>query len=251
MPQIVECRGDRRSVQATQFPGNGRRERPCDTRGVESAVMEAAGACCCDPAADLKPQDVGDKEGSTVGMLLLGNGESRCQHRRRRMVDRADVCLVEVQAVHDDTPRGHVPRDTRRSERGDGAPYLQHDDQEQKSGRHEALDLTALRAPRESRTDVEALDVTAERLRHLQDAFTAAGRPGPYDHGPLRASRRCREAAPGVPGRSAGAPSAGARTAPRPGGRPVSAPDAAARTDDARSPLHRVGPTESIEPPPT
>lgn len=50
----------------------------------------------------------------------------------------------------------------------------EHDDQEQKSGRREALDLAALRALRDSRTDVEALDLTAERLRHLQDAFTAA-----------------------------------------------------------------------------
>ncbi|MFC9035301.1 hypothetical protein, partial [Streptomyces arboris] len=50
----------------------------------------------------------------------------------------------------------------------------EHDDQEQKPGRREALDLTALRTLRESRTDVEALDLTAERLRHLQDAFTAA-----------------------------------------------------------------------------
>ncbi|MER5312263.1 MobF family relaxase [Streptomyces sp. NPDC002773] len=49
-----------------------------------------------------------------------------------------------------------------------------HDDQEQKPGRREALDLTALRALRESRTDVEALDLTAERLRHLQDAFAEA-----------------------------------------------------------------------------
>ncbi|MET9810786.1 hypothetical protein [Streptomyces halstedii] len=46
--------------------------------------------------------------------------------------------------------------------------------QEQKPGRREALDMTALRALRESRTDVEALDVTAERLRHLQDAFSEA-----------------------------------------------------------------------------
>ncbi|WP_199239321.1 hypothetical protein [Streptomyces sp. ICBB 8177] len=36
------------------------------------------------------------------------------------------------------------------------------------------VDLTVLRALRESRTDVEALDLTAERLRHLEDAFTAA-----------------------------------------------------------------------------
>ncbi|MGA5431231.1 MobF family relaxase [Streptomyces koyangensis] len=50
----------------------------------------------------------------------------------------------------------------------------EHDDQEQKPGRREAMDMTALRALRESRTDVEALDVTAERLRHLQDAFSEA-----------------------------------------------------------------------------
>ncbi|MFE9016691.1 hypothetical protein [Streptomyces cyaneofuscatus] len=56
------------------------------------------------------------------------------------------------------------------------APELadpEHDDQEE-PGRRGALDLTALRALRESRTDVEALDLTAERLRNLQDAFTAA-----------------------------------------------------------------------------
>ncbi|WP_159107066.1 MobF family relaxase [Streptomyces coelicoflavus] len=50
----------------------------------------------------------------------------------------------------------------------------EHDDQEQEPGRREAMDLKALRALRESRTDVEALDLTAERLRHLQDAFTEA-----------------------------------------------------------------------------
>ncbi|WP_345666362.1 hypothetical protein [Streptomyces venetus] len=48
------------------------------------------------------------------------------------------------------------------------------DDQEQEPGRREAIDLTALRALRESRTDVEALDLTDERLRHLQDAFSKA-----------------------------------------------------------------------------
>ncbi|MGW4994951.1 relaxase domain-containing protein [Streptomyces mirabilis] len=37
-----------------------------------------------------------------------------------------------------------------------------------------ALDMTALRTLKESRTDVEALDLTAERLRHLRDAFTVA-----------------------------------------------------------------------------
>ncbi|MEV7659605.1 MobF family relaxase [Streptomyces anulatus] len=50
----------------------------------------------------------------------------------------------------------------------------EHDDQEPEAGRGEAIDMKALRALRESRTDVEALDITAERLRHLQDAFTAA-----------------------------------------------------------------------------
>ncbi|MEU7553098.1 MobF family relaxase [Streptomyces sp. NPDC044571] len=50
----------------------------------------------------------------------------------------------------------------------------EHDDQEPEAGRREAIDLTALRALRESRTDVEALDLTAERLRHLRDAFTKA-----------------------------------------------------------------------------
>ncbi|MGW1169638.1 hypothetical protein [Streptomyces sp. NPDC001153] len=34
--------------------------------------------------------------------------------------------------------------------------------------------MTALRALRASRTDVEALDLTAERLRHLRAAFTKA-----------------------------------------------------------------------------
>ncbi|MFF3920716.1 hypothetical protein ACFYZB_46495 [Streptomyces sp. NPDC001852] len=50
----------------------------------------------------------------------------------------------------------------------------EHDDQEPEADPREAIDLTALRALRESRTDVEALDLTTERLRHLQDAFTKA-----------------------------------------------------------------------------
>ncbi|MFD8790844.1 MobF family relaxase [Streptomyces vinaceus] len=48
------------------------------------------------------------------------------------------------------------------------------DDQEPEAGPREAIDMTALRALRESRTDVEALDLTADRLRHLTDAFTKA-----------------------------------------------------------------------------
>ncbi|MFI8301362.1 MobF family relaxase [Streptomyces nigra] len=55
------------------------------------------------------------------------------------------------------------------------APELadpEHDDQESKAGRGEAIDMTALRALRKSRTDVEALDLTADRLRHLQEVAT-------------------------------------------------------------------------------
>ncbi|WP_433394871.1 MobF family relaxase [Streptomyces sp. CA-146814] len=48
----------------------------------------------------------------------------------------------------------------------------EHDDQEPKAGREEAIDLTALRALRDSRTDVEALDLTADRLRRLQEVAT-------------------------------------------------------------------------------
>ncbi|MFD5681448.1 MobF family relaxase [Streptomyces bacillaris] len=48
----------------------------------------------------------------------------------------------------------------------------EHDDQEPKAGRGEAIDLTALRALRKSRTDVEALDLTADRLRRLQEVVT-------------------------------------------------------------------------------
>ncbi|WP_331757173.1 relaxase domain-containing protein (plasmid) [Streptomyces anulatus] len=47
-----------------------------------------------------------------------------------------------------------------------------HDGQEQEPGRPEALDLTALRALRQSRTDVEALELTTEQLRHLAAALT-------------------------------------------------------------------------------
>ncbi|MGW6951757.1 MobF family relaxase [Streptomyces xanthophaeus] len=54
------------------------------------------------------------------------------------------------------------------------AAEAEHDDPKPEAGRREAIDLTALRALRESRTDVEALDLTAERLRHLQAAFSKA-----------------------------------------------------------------------------
>ncbi|WP_327180366.1 relaxase domain-containing protein (plasmid) [Streptomyces sp. NBC_01335] len=50
----------------------------------------------------------------------------------------------------------------------------EHDDQEPEAGPPDAIDMTALRALRESRTDVEALDLTDDRLRRLQDAYTKA-----------------------------------------------------------------------------
>ncbi|MEV6332403.1 hypothetical protein [Streptomyces sp. NPDC051909] len=48
------------------------------------------------------------------------------------------------------------------------------DSQEPEAEPRETIDTTALRALRDSRTDVEALDLTAERLRHFQDAFAKA-----------------------------------------------------------------------------
>lgn len=48
------------------------------------------------------------------------------------------------------------------------------DDQDPEAGHREAIELTALRAVKESRTDVEALDLTAKRLRHLREAFAKA-----------------------------------------------------------------------------
>ncbi|MFC8373383.1 hypothetical protein ACFUIT_36435 [Streptomyces sp. NPDC057239] len=102
------------------------------------------------------------------------------------------------------------------------------DDQEPEAGRVEAIDMTALRALRESRTDVEALDLTAERLRHLGKAFTAAA-----DRAHTTMNRYARrDAAPGAPGRPAVAPPTATRTAPRAGGRPLSAPDAAEAATD-------------------
>ncbi|MFC9004774.1 hypothetical protein ACFV2I_37955 [Streptomyces microflavus] len=120
----------------------------------------------------------------------------------------------------------------------------EHDDQEQKPGRGEALDLTVLRALRDSRTDVEALDLTAER--QLQDAFTAAADRA---HTAMGRYTRRDDAEPPHPGtgRSAGTPSAGTRTTLRPGDRPLSGPDGArdavGSTGDAQRPLHRAEPT--------
>uniref|UniRef100_UPI002F906836 relaxase domain-containing protein n=1 Tax=Streptomyces virginiae TaxID=1961 RepID=UPI002F906836 len=50
----------------------------------------------------------------------------------------------------------------------------EHDGQEPEAAPGEVIDMTALRALRESRTDLEALDLTADRLRNLQAVFTRA-----------------------------------------------------------------------------
>ncbi|MHC6630335.1 hypothetical protein ACYTFC_30290 [Streptomyces globosus] len=52
----------------------------------------------------------------------------------------------------------------------------EHDDQGPKADRGEAIYMTALRALRKSRRDVEALGLTADRLRRLQEAATRAER---------------------------------------------------------------------------
>ncbi|MFI6704230.1 hypothetical protein ACIBJC_35755 [Streptomyces sp. NPDC050509] len=104
--------------------------------------------------------------------------------------------------------------------------------------------MTALRALRESRTDVEALDLTAERLRHLKDAFTKAAddsraRADRYaeqdDADAVRSVRQDDQRAhrPLEPGpHRAGRPTT-ERT-------PMSRTRPVVRTDDARRPLHRV-----------
>ncbi|MFF7724911.1 MobF family relaxase [Streptomyces luteogriseus] len=69
------------------------------------------------------------------------------------------------------------------------AAEVEHDDQEPEAGRREAIDLTALRALRESRTDVEALDLTAGRLRRLQDAFAKVGDDSRVRADAVRANR--------------------------------------------------------------
>ncbi|MEU3110230.1 hypothetical protein [Streptomyces albidoflavus] len=69
--------------------------------------------------------------------------------------------------------------------------------------------MKALRALRASRTDVEALDLTADRLRRLQDAFAKAGdaaRVRADRTGPVRpeGQQAYRPQEPGPRGREAG-----------------------------------------------
>ncbi|MEU0837454.1 hypothetical protein [Streptomyces sp. NPDC005969] len=58
-----------------------------------------------------------------------------------------------------------------------------------------AIDLTALRALKESRTDVEALEFTDEQLRHLQDVFTKAADRFPLP--PYKSAVQCSVFRPG------------------------------------------------------
>ncbi|MGW7528844.1 hypothetical protein [Streptomyces sp. NPDC054783] len=120
----------------------------------------------------------------------------------------------------------------------------EHGDQEPETGPREAIDLTALQVLRESRTDVEALDPTAERLRHLQDVFTKAAddsraRVERYaDRDDADAVHPVREGdqrahSPQQPGPHRGRGAATECTRCR-------VPDAAVRTGDARHPVHRA-----------
>ncbi|MEU5403905.1 relaxase domain-containing protein [Streptomyces sp. NPDC005963] len=54
-------------------------------------------------------------------------------------------------------------------------PDRDDDDQEPETEPREAVDLTAVRALKKSRTDVESLDLTAEQLRHIQKASRRVG----------------------------------------------------------------------------
>ncbi|MGJ5797907.1 hypothetical protein ACSCB1_01750 [Streptomyces europaeiscabiei] len=110
---------------------------------------------------------------------------------------------------------------------GPEAADSERDDQEPEAGRREAIDLTALRALRESRTDVEALDLTAERLRHLGDAFTAAADRARATMDRYAHRDDADDAHPVREDDQRAHPPAGAWTAPRPGGRPLSGPEAA------------------------
>jgi hypothetical protein len=86
-----------------------------------------------------------------------------------------------------------------------GTADPRHDDQDPDVPlAREAIGMTALRALRESRTDVEALDLTAGRLRSLQDAFTKAGgnsRHPRSDRHTARADARTRGGRPHRTGR--------------------------------------------------
>ncbi|WP_437045252.1 hypothetical protein [Streptomyces sp. enrichment culture] len=57
-------------------------------------------------------------------------------------------------------------------------------DDAEEPGRREALGLTALLSLRESCTDVEALDLTAERLRHMGARVHCSSRPSSRNRAP-------------------------------------------------------------------
>jgi hypothetical protein len=84
--------------------------------------------------------------------------------------------------------------------------------------------MMALRALRKSRTDVEAPDLTADRLRRLQDAFAKAG-----DDSRVRTDRHTAQADAGtVRPDDQQAHLTTTRTTPQPGSQPLSAPDGSA-----------------------
>ncbi|MFJ2847170.1 hypothetical protein ACIPD2_36885 [Streptomyces griseofuscus] len=101
-----------------------------------------------------------------------------------------------------------------------------YDGREPEAGRGAAIDMTALRASRKSRADVESLDLTADRLRRHQGAFAKVG-----DDSRVRADRHTGQ------GEGTG-PGALRSTAPRPlGAHHFRAPP----TEWRRTGAYRVG----------
>ncbi|MFF9705318.1 hypothetical protein ACF1FE_29690 [Streptomyces griseofuscus] len=113
-----------------------------------------------------------------------------------------------------------------------------YDGREPEAGRGAAIDMTALRASRKSRADVESLDLTADRLRRHQGAFAKVGDDSRVRADRLRADRHTGQ------GEGTG-PGALRSTAPRPLGahrfRAPAAPVRAPPTEWRRTAAYRVG----------
>ncbi|MGW1974244.1 MobF family relaxase [Streptomyces sp. NPDC001889] len=73
-------------------------------------------------------------------------------------------------------------------------PDRDDDGQEPEAEPREAVDFTELRALRKSRTDAESLDLTAEQLRHIQEAHKRAGEQARERAAQLRRTGRRRRA---------------------------------------------------------
>ncbi|WP_232791254.1 hypothetical protein [Streptomyces kanasensis] len=118
-----------------------------------------------EPAAPRPPgQDVGEWEIPRIPLqydrAVLAGAVVRERLRTTAVRGRAYDVVAHQQAAMPEQLLAPEPADP------------EHDDQEPEAGSGEAIDMTALRALRESRTDVEALDLTADRLRRIREAAT-------------------------------------------------------------------------------